>query len=299
MAILRRGDRESSDETTTETHSTAADDRTTSGTATTGSSTETATSSDTSTIRSGTTTTAAGTPAASGHARPIGREHEAGGYDTRTDEHETRALHHDSSHGDRHRVHDEASVAEAEREVEARRHRDEAYRREQYGGFNFGAAFFGWLVAVAFAVLLAGIVGAIAAAVGEQLDVNQTDAERQAGTVGLATGIALLVILMIGYYAGGYVAGRMSRYDGGRQGAGAWLIGVVATLLVVVIGWIFGSQYDVFQRVDLPSIPVPTDTLTAGGLIWLAAVVLGTLVAAVAGGKMGQRYHTKIDRLGV
>jgi hypothetical protein len=33
-----------------------------------------------------------------------------------------------------------------------------------------------------------------------------------------------------------------------------------------------------------------------GGVVTLIAVVIGTLNAAMAGGKPGQRYHTKINR---
>jgi hypothetical protein len=187
------------------------------------------------------------------------------------------------------------------RDREARIDRDpeatEARRREEFGGFNLGADFFGWLVAVAMAVLLAGIVGAIAAAVGSSLHVTQTDAQRQAGTFGLATAIALLVVLMVAYYAGGYVAGRMSRYDGGRQGFGVWLIGLVVTIVVVAVGIVFGSQYDIFRRINLPSVPIPSDTATWGGIITLAAILLGTLLAAFVGGKVGRRYHSKVDRV--
>jgi MFS family permease len=167
---------------------------------------------------------------------------------------------------------------------------------DRYGGFTFAAAFYGWLVAVALTVLLAGIVGAIATASGVTLNVTQSEAEREAGTIGLATAIALILVLLIAYFAGGYVAGRMSRFDGGRQGLGVWVLGLLVTIVVAVLGAIFGTQYDVFQRVNLPSVPVPTHTLTVGGVITLVAVVLGTLMAAMLGGKAGQRYHTKIDR---
>ncbi|MBA3232803.1 MAG: hypothetical protein H0T17_02465 [Propionibacteriales bacterium] len=183
-------------------------------------------------------------------------------------------------------------AASQQREAEGR-------RREEFGGFNIGAGFFGWLVAVALTILIASIVGAVAAAVGRSLNVDRTDAERQAGTFGLATAIALVVILMIAYYAGGYVAGRMSRYDGGRQGVGVWLIGLFITLVAVGIGYAFGNEYNIFDRVDLPSIPIPNDTLSRGGLITLAAVLIATLLAALAGGRMGQRYHRKIDRVGL
>lgn len=175
----------------------------------------------------------------------------------------------------------------------------EARRHELFGGFNFGAAFFGWLVAVAMTLLLAGIVGAIATAVGRSLDVNRDQIERDAGTFGIATAVALVVVLMIGYYAGGYVAGRMSRFDGGRQGVGVWLLGLLVTLVAVGIGALFGAQYNVLDRVDLPSIPIPTDTATWGGIITLAAVLIGSLLAAVVGGKAGRRYHGKIDAVQV
>jgi hypothetical protein len=173
-------------------------------------------------------------------------------------------------------------------------YRETAY--ERYGGFTFAAAFYGWLVAVALTVLLAGVVGAIATASGATLNVTQSQAEREAGTIGVASAIALLMILLIAYFAGGYVAGRMSRFDGGRQGLGVWLLGLLVTIVVAVLGAIFGSQYDIFQRVSLPSIPIPTNALTIGGVVTLVAVVLGTLLAAILGGKAGQRYHTKIDR---
>ena len=186
---------------------------------------------------------------------------------------------------------------EREHADENDRSRVEEAQKEKYGGLNLGADFFGWLVAIALTVLLVGVIGAIAAAVGASLNVNQTDAERQAGTFGLATAIALLLTLMIAYYAGGYVAGRMSRFDGGKQGVGVWVIGLLVTLIVVGLGAIFGSQYNVLQRVSVPSIPIPTDTATWGGIITLAAVLLGTLLAAVVGGKVGQRYHTKVDRV--
>ena len=172
----------------------------------------------------------------------------------------------------------------------------EEARHERYGGANAGAAFFGWLVAIALSILLISILGAIATAVGETLNVSRTDAEGDARAYGLGAGIALFAVLFIGYFAGGYVAGRMSRYDGGRQGFAVWVIGLVITVIAAVIGVVFGREYDVIERVDLPSVPIPDDTLTTGGIITLVAVVIGTALAAVVGGKAGHRYHTKVDR---
>jgi heme/copper-type cytochrome/quinol oxidase subunit 1 len=164
-----------------------------------------------------------------------------------------------------------------------------------YRGFKGGAAFFGWLVAVGLIALLTGIVGAVAAAVDDAVTIDWNAAEAAAGTIGIVSGAVLLLILAIAYYSGGYVAGRLARFDGGRQGFGVWLIGVLVTLVVAAIGALAGSQYDVLDRVELPSVPVTDETLTTGGLIAIGAAVLVTLFAAVIGGKAGQRYHRRID----
>ena len=172
--------------------------------------------------------------------------------------------------------------------------RENAY--ERFGGINWGASFFGWLVAVAVTVLLSSIVGAVVAALGDTNTITQTDAERSAGTVGMAAGITLMVVLGLAYFTGGYVAGRMSRFDGAKQGAGAWVVGLTVTVLALLIGWLAGQQYNVFDRVDLPRIPLPSDQVTTGGLIVAVALLVLTLLTSMLGGKIGQRYHLRVDR---
>jgi hypothetical protein len=166
----------------------------------------------------------------------------------------------------------------------------------EYRGFKGGAAFFGWLVAIGLIALLTGIVSAIAAAVGYAITIDWNTAKADAGTIGIASGAVLLLILAIAYYNGGYVAGRLARFDGARQGFGVWLIGVVVTAVVAGIAALAGSQYDIFNRVELPSLPISTDTLTTGGVVAIAAAVVITLIAAVIGGKRGQWYHRRIDK---
>jgi hypothetical protein len=114
----------------------------------------------------------------------------------------------------------------------------------------------------------------------------------------LGGGIALLIVLMLAYYAGGYVAGRMSRFDGGRHGLGTWAIGLAVTIVLAVAAVILGSEYNVLERLNLPSLPVGDQSLATGGLIALAAIVLGTVLAAMLGGKLGERYHKRVDRAG-
>jgi hypothetical protein len=167
-----------------------------------------------------------------------------------------------------------------------------ARQREEFGGFNFGAAFFGWLVATGLAVLLIAILGAAGAAIG-LTELSESEANDSAGTIGIVGGALLILVLAVAYYAGGYVAGRLSRFDGARQGLGAWLLGLAGA------GALLGSEYNILERLDLPRIPVDEGSLTTGGLIALGAILLATLVAAILGGKVGERYHRKVDRAGL
>ncbi|HMJ96093.1 MAG TPA: TIGR04086 family membrane protein [Thermoleophilaceae bacterium] len=170
-------------------------------------------------------------------------------------------------------------------------------QRAEYGGLNWGAAFFGWLVAIGMAVILLAILSAAGTAFGLS-DVSESDARANADTIGIVGGILLVATLVIAYYCGGYVSGRMSRFDGARQGFGTWTIGLIVTIVLAVAGAIFGSEYNILEQLNLPRIPIDEGTLTTGAAIALAAVVILTLLAAMGGGKAGERYHRKIDRLG-
>ena len=170
-------------------------------------------------------------------------------------------------------------------------------QRDEFGGLNWGSAFFGWLVAIGVATLLTAILSAAGAAIG-LTKTSPSAATRSADTIGIVGGILFLVVLLLAYYAGGYVAGRMSRFDGPRQGVGVWVIGLLVTVLLAVAGVLLGAEYNVLSKLSLPHIPVDEGSLTVGGVIALVAVVLGTLLAAVTGGKAGTRYHRKIDRVG-
>jgi hypothetical protein len=171
-------------------------------------------------------------------------------------------------------------------------------QHEEFGGLNWGAAFFGWLVAVGIATILTAFISAAGAATG-LTKLSASEAKKNAATIGLSGAIALLIVLLLAYYAGGYVAGRMSRFDGGRQGFGAWLIGLVVTILFGAAGAIFGSKYNVLSALKLPRIPIEEGTLATGAAITLAAIVIATLIASVVGGRVGRRYHRKVDRAAV
>ncbi|MGW6199142.1 hypothetical protein ACWF0M_23550 [Kribbella sp. NPDC055110] len=168
--------------------------------------------------------------------------------------------------------------------------RERMHRRSRGGG-----TFYGWLVAIGLTALLTGLAGAIAAAVDYAVTFDWYDASANtAGTIGIVSGAVLLLILAVAYYHGGYVAGRLARSAGALHGLGVWLVGVVVTAIAAALAALAGTQYDVLDRMKLPSLPIADQTLTTGGLIAVVAAVLITLVAAVMGGMAGRRYHRSI-----
>ncbi len=172
-------------------------------------------------------------------------------------------------------------------------------QHSRYGGIKWGAAFFGWLSANGLAVILVALLSAAGVALGLAQGVDSADeAATQAETLGIGGGIAVLVVLFLAYLAGGYVAGRMSRFDGARQGFAVWLVGLIVVLLLAAAGGILGSQYNVLQQLNLPRIPIDEGTATTAGIVFLVAILVVTLIGAVLGGKIGERYHRKIDRVG-
>ncbi|KQR00188.1 hypothetical protein ASF72_15010 [Arthrobacter sp. Leaf141] len=177
-----------------------------------------------------------------------------------------------------------------------------AREKEQFGGTKVGSAFFGWLTATGMAVLLTALVAAAGTAVGLASNTDVNDAVNQAasdGTVGLVGIIVLLVILFLSYYSGGYVAGRMARFNGARQGLMVWIWALIAAIVVAILGLVAGQQFNVLANLNsFPRIPVNEGQLTTTSIIAAVVVALIALVGAVLGGLAGMRFHRKVDRAG-
>jgi hypothetical protein len=170
-----------------------------------------------------------------------------------------------------------------------------ARQRDRFGGIQWGSDFFGWLCAIGLASLLtAALVGA-----GVALGLSTDDATNAntADQIGLGGGIALILVLAVAWFCGGYVAGRMARFDGVRQGLGVWAWTILAVVVVALVALIGGSDYDIYQRLNLPRLAVGDSTLNTGGAIAGAAAVVATLVFAILGGMAGERFHKRVDRI--
>lgn len=159
-------------------------------------------------------------------------------------------------------------------------------QHERYGGTRLSAGFFGWLVAIGVTVLLAGIVSSILAGLGSP-----------AAARSLATAAVAVAVVVVAYYTGGYVAGRLARFDGARNGLLTWVIGVLVTMVAAIVAATSGARDDLLAQAQLP-VPQTVAQLTIGNIVTFAAIVAGTLVAAMLGGRAGERYHRKVDRAG-
>lgn len=169
--------------------------------------------------------------------------------------------------------------------------------RLAYRGFKFGAAFFGWLIMLSMIVLLTAVVTGAGAGASYVLDYTKADARAQAGTMAITAAALFVLVLSLAFYIGGYVAGRLARFDGARQGFGVWMTSLLLIVIAAGTTAYLNSQDDLISSIDRPNVPLTNDTLLTGGLITAAAVLMLPLLAALLGGKTGQRYHDKIDAL--
>jgi hypothetical protein len=168
-------------------------------------------------------------------------------------------------------------------------------REAGVGKLSFLSVLAGTLVAYGAFAVLAAVIGAAATAIGLDNDLSSNDWAR----LGTGGAIAAAVVLLIAYLFGGYVAGRMARRAGLLNGLAVF---VLALVLIAAVGAVAATQADADAiRSNLRSLGVPTsgsewsDAGTLAGIASLAAMLVG----ALAGGVLGERWHSKLTRRAV
>lgn len=160
-----------------------------------------------------------------------------------------------------------------------------AAARSRFGGFDLPAGLAGMLAALGLTVLLAGLAGA-AGTIGYQRGTSAEDLSNG----GLITGMA---VLLVAFFIGGWVAGRMSRYDGVLNGLLTALLFVALAGATSAVGNWLDDTYDFFADVRLPQWFSGADTDAA--LVTAALGIVVMVVAAALGGALGGRYHRRAD----
>jgi hypothetical protein len=174
-----------------------------------------------------------------------------------------------------------------------------ARQKEAFGGVKIGSAFFGWLTATGTAVLLTAVIAAAGTAIGVASGAASTLGTQPVPAVGVRADVAILVVMLLAYYCGGYVAGRMARFNGIKQGVAVWVWGVVVGLVVAALGAIAGSRFDLLATLNgFPRLSVNSGDLGHAAVTALLAVA-AALVGAVLGGLAGMRFHRRVDRAGL
>jgi hypothetical protein len=162
--------------------------------------------------------------------------------------------------------------------------------RARFGGVDIPATLAGALAALGTAALLAGILAA-AGTYGYQLGMD--NAEEKLTAAGLIGG---LVTLFIAFLVGGWVAGRVARYDGGRNGLLTALWFVLLAGATAALAASAGDEYDVFRNVNLPQW-FDRDALTGAAIATGVLALAIMLLAGWLGGRIGERYHRRADSL--
>lgn len=173
--------------------------------------------------------------------------------------------------------------------------------REVYGGVDWLGSFIGCIFAVVCgAVLLLLLSGIVLAPLSFTLDL-------QGQEIGTAAIVGLVIVglgLFLAYFAGGYVAGRLVRFDGGRNGAATvvWsiLLGVIfGVFSFLLAGFLPGGISESLESFRESSVLPTANSLVELGLLG-AGIAVGALLLMLLGGflggSLGTRYHTRIDQ---
>jgi hypothetical protein len=161
--------------------------------------------------------------------------------------------------------------------------------RERFGGIDIPASLVGMLTALSTVLILAGLVGAAFGVVG-----YQTGLEESAEDLSIGSLIGGVAILFVAYLIGGWAAGRMARYDGARNGfaTGIWTL-VFGAILAALGAWA-GTEYDVFQNVELPQW-FDSDAFTMAAIASGIGAIVAMFLGGIIGGIWGARYHRRAD----
>ncbi len=171
--------------------------------------------------------------------------------------------------------------------------------RDMYGGVDWLASFLGFVFVLVTGAVFSSIAGLVLVPLGFSPDLG--GAEIGAAVI---TGLVLVAVLIfLAYFVGGYVAGRLARFDGGRNGAMLLVWSFIALVLVAVAGGIFsgflplGIADDLANLVqnDVPSIIGNLSQLGVVGIVVIVVALLVALFGGMLGGRLGSRYHTEID----
>lgn len=173
-------------------------------------------------------------------------------------------------------------------------------QRDAFGGLSVGAAFHGWLSALGTMALLLLTVATVGLVLGLAQDVSAGTGQLVIGQTTVVTALSVLAaVTVLGCFAGSYAAGRLVRFDGARQGFGVWLLLVVTALVSLGLAVTAEAQYALTSRPSFPDVTVARADLWPVVAITVGTAAVLSLLVALGGGRLGLRYHAKVDKAGL
>ena len=165
----------------------------------------------------------------------------------------------------------------------------------RYGGGDIPATIGGLLAAIGTMIILGGVITGGAGNIAYQTGVFDDDGNVE--ELSIAGTVAAIVVLFVSFIVGGWVASRMARFDGARNGL---IVALWFSVLVVVFGalgiWA-GAEYNVFATLDLPDWVSHWDNqdVTTATALLASAAALVTYAGGYLGGVLGDVYNTRAN----
>lgn len=144
-------------------------------------------------------------------------------------------------------------------------------------------------------LFMSGLAAAGANTLPFQLDLIDRDGNiSEFEVIGFVVAAA---VVFISFLFGGWVAGRMARYDGAINGVAVALWMLALVVLFTAAGVYFGSQYNALAYLELPDWinQIDMDERSTTGIIGAIVGVVLMFLSAALGGKLGEKYHQRAD----
>lgn len=166
--------------------------------------------------------------------------------------------------------------------------------RDLYGGVDWLASFLGFV----FAAVLGALFALVATLVLSPLNFSP-DLGAQLGPAVITGLVVVGILLFLTYFCGGYVAGRLARFDGGFNGAMTLVWTALIGAVVFVAGSFLPGAAGEAVRGFVGTVSPTFEQLLAQGAVGIAILVaagLLMLLGGFLGGRAGANYHAEIDR---
>lgn len=167
--------------------------------------------------------------------------------------------------------------------------------RDRFGGADLLAGILGMFAALGVLVFLGSLIAAGNAGIEYQL--NQIDPDGNLTEVEVVGSIVAIAVVLVSFFAGGWAAGRMSRYDGAVNGIGTALWFILLVAVFGALGMWLGQEYNAFAAVDLPNwfAQIGADEVTLKAIAGAAAGIVAAIIGGGIGGLLGEKYHRNVD----